>query len=198
MGGSGHTIGGSSAAARNVSSGNAQYGIDVWGTDNTVQGNYVGTDVTGTAAIANSDVGVYVTGANNNIGGVAAGAGNLIAFNVGPGLAVSGATGNAILGNAFHSNTAIGIDLDDDGVTTNDGGAPPDQDTGGNDLQNFPVISSAVTDTVATITIDGSLDSNTIDELPHRVLRQCGGRRQRLRRSRKLPRVHDCHDRRQR
>ena len=47
---------------------------------------------------------------------------------------------NAILGNAFHSNGSLGIDLNDDGVTSNDGG---DGDSGPNDLLNYPVLTAS-------------------------------------------------------
>jgi hypothetical protein len=159
VGGTSHTVGGTMAESPNISSGNTSYGIHVWATNSTVQGNYVGIDITGTAALGNSDIGVYVTGADNTIGGTAAGAGNLIAHNSGPGIAVSGATGTALLGNILHSNTALGIDLDENGVTVNDGGSPPDQDTGANNRQNFPVLTSAATNGVNAITVDGTLDS---------------------------------------
>src|SRR6266576_2040799 len=48
------TIGGSSAAARNVISGNTRNGVTLFiVTNSQVQGNYIGTDATGTVKIAN-------------------------------------------------------------------------------------------------------------------------------------------------
>lgn len=46
----------------------------------------------------------------------------------------------AILNNSIYGNHLLGIDLNNDGVTTND--PPPDADLGPNGLQNFPVISN--------------------------------------------------------
>ncbi len=46
----------------------------------------------------------------------------------------------AILNNSIYGNHLLGIDLNYDGVTTND--PPPDADLGPNGLQNFPVISN--------------------------------------------------------
>ena len=54
---------------------------------NTVEGNYIGTNAAGTAALGNgtglSDVpaGVFIGGSNNQVGGTAAGAGNVISGN---------------------------------------------------------------------------------------------------------------------
>jgi ELWxxDGT repeat protein len=61
--------------------------------------------------------------------------------------AYRGATHNQILGNTIHSNGGVGIDLGADGVTLNDLSLTPpapshDTDTGPNNLQNFPVLTS--------------------------------------------------------
>jgi CSLREA domain-containing protein len=143
----GNTIGGTTAAERNLISGNTGQGVRIDGasTDNNlISGNYIGTDAAGTAGIANASGGIAITNspANNTIGGAAAGAGNLIAYNTGDGVNIAAAagSGNAILGNSLHSNTGLGIDLLNDGVTANDAG---DGDAGPNDLMNFPVIYSA-------------------------------------------------------
>src|SRR5439155_6053054 len=95
---------------------------------------------------------------DNTVGGTAAGAGNRIAFNSGIGVdfpASATGTGNAILGNSIFSNGGPGIDFKDDGVTANDA---CDADTGPNNLQNFPVITS-VTAGVGSTTIQGTLNS---------------------------------------
>ena len=134
------------AAERNLISANAQHGVNLIdvGTDhNVVAGNFVGTDVTGTAPLGNGEHGVEIyDGAGPNQFGGSAALGNVIAFNTLAGVAGVDAdcTGNRIQANAIHSNGALGIDLGADGPTPND---PFDADTGPNDLQNFPVIYAA-------------------------------------------------------
>src|SRR5262249_30698600 len=65
-GASGNTIGGATAAARNIISGNQNIGIYGTGSSNLVEGNYIGTDVTGQYALGNSD-GVWLSqGASRN------------------------------------------------------------------------------------------------------------------------------------
>jgi parallel beta-helix repeat protein len=101
---SNNTVGGTTAAARNVISGNGFSGVYLWDVSgNAVQGNYIGTDVTGAQALANGGDGVTVSGNNNLIGGTASGAGNLIAGNSGSGVSISsgstGSTANLVQGN---------------------------------------------------------------------------------------------------
>ncbi len=153
-------IGGTTPAMRNVISGNDQDGVALGfaaGANNLVQGNFIGTDLNGTAALGNSGQGVRIdSGASgNSIGGTAAGAANIIAFNTGRGVFINQNTtiNNRVSSNAIFSNGTLGIDLNSDGgVTANDAGDP---DTGPNNLQNFPVL-NFVTSTGA---INGSLDS---------------------------------------
>ena len=96
--------------------------------------------------------------AGNIVGGTTEGADNKIAFNGRRGVSLlSGTgTGNAILTNSISTNTGLGIDLSPSGVTPNDSG---DGDTGANNLQNFPVLTSATTGS-GTITVGGTLDSS--------------------------------------
>ena len=63
-------IGGTSAAARNVISANGETGIFLSGASNVIQGNYIGTDASGTADLGN-DHGISGGSDQNNIGGVA-------------------------------------------------------------------------------------------------------------------------------
>ncbi len=82
-GASGLAVGGTTPEARNVISGNNQYGILLVGGGGTIQGNIIGLNVTGASDLGNGLSGVLITNfsAGNLIGGTAAGAGNLISGN---------------------------------------------------------------------------------------------------------------------
>ena len=82
------TIGGSSAGQGNVISGNLT-GIELDTPNNTVEGNLIGTNAAGSAALGNS-IGVLLDdSAGSTIGGTAAGAGNLISGNTTFGIEIS-------------------------------------------------------------------------------------------------------------
>jgi len=77
-------IGGTTAEARNVLSGNGSYGVELVDgvTGAVIEGNYIGTNATGTAALGNFTDGVRVAAASSDtIGGTAPGAGNVISGN---------------------------------------------------------------------------------------------------------------------
>jgi hypothetical protein len=164
--GSNNTIGGATRDKRNVISGNGGTGVRLYfGNGNRVQGNYIGTKQDGTSPLGNDTSGVaMVDAANNTIGGISGPEANVIAFNGGAGVVlkhlstgVAGTFGNAILRNSIFSNTGLGIDLNGDGRTAND---PGDADTGENNLQNFPVLTSAETPFFdSPTTIKGTLNS---------------------------------------
>ena len=164
-GASGNMIGGTNASAANVISGNRQYGVcikDVGTSNNSLLGNTIGADLTGSNALGNvvANVALLAGASGNFIGGTSTGAGNIIAFSgTGPGVAVSdsGTTNNAIRGNSIFGNAGLGIDLNNDGLTVNDGG---DVDAGPNGLQNFPVITNAYGLGTGTI-ITGRLNSTS-------------------------------------
>jgi hypothetical protein len=105
-------VGGDTASERNVISGNDGHGVSIswgWTTGNTISGNYIGTDASGTADLANDWDGVYISGgAHNNTVGL----GNVIAHNGDDGVVVSGSStiSNTITQNSIFSNT-LGIDL---------------------------------------------------------------------------------------
>ncbi len=128
----------------NVISGNTRNGVEIAGTHatgNIIEGDTIGTDLTGTVAIANA-TGVEIdTGASGNtIGGTTAGAGNTIADNTNDGVQVvgNGTTGNAIRGNSIFGNGVLGIELGTSGVPSTNilGGST----SGPNDQQNYPVL----------------------------------------------------------
>ena len=152
-------IGGTTPGLGNLISGNTGAGISLAGTlttDNSIVGNFIGTGAAGAGQLANSGSGININGATDTlIGGPTAGAANTIAFNGGSGVNVAAGTGNRISGNAITGNGLIGINLGPGGVTPNDAG---DADLGANNLQNFPVLTSAV-DNGATITVQGTLNS---------------------------------------
>ena len=159
----GTEIGGTGTGQGNIISGNGEGGVVIDGngkvttTNNIVAGNLIGVDVTGSGDLGNATNGVEIFGSasGNLIGGESVGAGNVIAFNSLNGVNVASGATNAIVRNSIHSNTLLGIDLGTAGVTANDSG---DGDGGANNLQNFPVLTSAVT-TGSQITITGTLNS---------------------------------------
>jgi titin len=120
---SNNTIGGSVAGAGNLISGNLVAGIQFFAASggNLVQGNYVGTDASGTQPLGNTYAGVAISGAHDNtVGGPAAGAANLISGNIGNGVRVetSGTTGNLIQGNLVGTDVTgtIALGNGSDGV----------------------------------------------------------------------------------
>ena len=164
----GNTIGGTAAEARNLISGNDAGGVTIQGgtlgvgdpEGNVVWGNFIGTDVTGANALGNTGNGVVVRlGANNtSIGGTTAGAGNVISGNGSDGVSVESVTSSAFLSNSIFSNGGLGIDLGNDGITSNDVG---DGDTGPNNLQNFPIITTAEIDASGDLSVQYHVDSAT-------------------------------------
>ena len=208
-------VGGTTAGARNIISGNDQDGLAV--TTVSVLGNYIGTDVTGTARLGNGGNGVTInnaSGIQGNVISANAGAGvkttifgfqtgiqgnligtdvtgtlnlgngldgvwltdftqfavigkffdtpepvmpNVIAFNQRDGVRIEGPNclHNVINYNSIFANGGLGINLNADGVTRNDS---DDSDSGTNGLQNFPVLTSAVSNG-STTKIQGTLKS---------------------------------------
>jgi CSLREA domain-containing protein len=175
LGGTGATLGGTTAAARNVISGNGT-GVLVVGDANVVRGNYVGLAADGATPLPNTGDGVLFRGAlfsglvvdvatGNRVGGTAAGEANVIAFNGGDGVSLNGDArlsmefhhDNVVRGNSIYSNALQGIDLAraPAGVEENDAG---DADDGPNGLQNHPLLDSYAPSGGGTL-VSGSLDS---------------------------------------
>ncbi len=98
---SGNLIGGTTAQSRNIISGNGNNGIGVGGSSyNQIEGNYIGTDVTGTLNRGNDANGVQVTaGSGNVVGGFL---GNVISGNHIDGVFLNGnAMGTSVNGNTI-------------------------------------------------------------------------------------------------
>jgi uncharacterized repeat protein (TIGR01451 family) len=162
---SGNLVGGTTAAARNLLSGNRN-GVQIFGvgTGNQVRGNSIGTNASGTFSLGNSQNGVLVLGASSSVIGEAGSASsNTISFNGAAGVAVQSGTNNSIQSNSIVFNGGLGIDLGATGVNANDTG---DGDGGANNLQNYPVITSASPSGPGT-TVVGTLNSaaNTLFRL---------------------------------
>jgi hypothetical protein len=149
-----HLIGGPTAAARNVISGNTDTGID--GSTMRVQGNFIGTQADGVSPLGNGNIGVNIW-ENSDVGGPGSAA-NVIAHSPeGITLVSTADSGNTLSRNRIFGIADLGIDLayDGSGITPND---QLDADNGPNDLQNFPLLVKAVTRTKGTA-IQGALAS---------------------------------------
>jgi hypothetical protein len=144
-------IGTGEPGAGNVITGNG-VGIQADIGENTIiRGNIIGPYADGSPSFGNG-IGIKGAGFSMTVGGLAAGQGNVIAFNR-TGVEVAGYTG--ILSNLFYGNSFIDIDLAGDGPTANDVG---DQDSGPNNLQNFPIIVSGGRNPGETV-VSGGLNS---------------------------------------
>jgi hypothetical protein len=104
-------IGGIGSLARNVVSGNISGGVSIIGpvaAGNSLRGNFIGTNASGTAAVPNNGGGIRIEQAPNNaIGSDLVGAGNLVSGNGNAGVTITGlgAQGNTVQGNK------IGVDV---------------------------------------------------------------------------------------
>jgi hypothetical protein len=103
-------IGGTGNGAGNLISGNVTFGVEIdGGSSHTIQGNRIGTDLAGEAAVANEGQGVFVGfGAYAcTIGGSEDGAGNVISGNGQAGIWIQNenTTGNRVLGNRIGTDS---------------------------------------------------------------------------------------------
>src|SRR5207245_8386253 len=106
LGGPSNTVGGTASGAGNLISDNGHpgnSGVIVYGSGafgNVIQGNYVGTNAAGSAALGNGYDGITVYAPSTTVGGTAPGAGNLLSGNGNHGADIlpSGFTGNVIQG----------------------------------------------------------------------------------------------------
>ncbi len=123
---SGNRIGGTTAAERNIDSGNTGMGVQLLGvmnsdgtcrapTNNVVEGNYIGVNANGArpGAYGNLAEGlsIDICGQNNLIGGTSAGAGNVISGNNDDGMQIDGLNGPAqgVCNNTIQGNY-VGVD----------------------------------------------------------------------------------------
>ncbi len=130
-------IGGVVPSSRNLVSGNSENGITTSDADNfnVIQGNFVGTSVTGVSSLGNGQNGIYLwnSSSNNLIGGTTAGAANTISGNSAHGIRLEDfANDNQILGNLIGTdstgtlvvaNAGSGIMINADAVRNEIGGA---------------------------------------------------------------------------
>lgn len=135
-GSTGNSIGGDEPGQGNIISGNV-YGMFISGcTANFVEGNYIGTDVTGSIAIGNLWAGIYFYdgGNSNTVGGTSSGQGNLISGNSHYGIRIEKSTGNILEGNLIGTtisgesdlgNGSDGIYILDDSHSNTIGGTDP-------------------------------------------------------------------------
>jgi hypothetical protein len=167
----GSTIGGTGPGEGNVIGG-FDYGIFLDSSAAPLHGNFIGTDTTGTKNFGNRIVGIYQSSFSQEIGGTGPGEGNVVAFNGWVGILVTdAATQNPIRGNRIFNNgsggvgangMALAIDLsfnsNPQGQNGNDLGDADSAGNWGNDMQNFPLITSAVPEGGGTRVI-GTLNS---------------------------------------
>jgi parallel beta-helix repeat protein len=132
-----NTIGGDTAAERNVISANRKNGVRLKGSSsNEILGNYIGTNSTGSADFGNGHNGIMLTsGSNTNLIGVAAA--NLISGNDNDGVHIkSNSNSNTVAGN-FVGTNATGT-----AALGNSGDGVEVRKSSGNVLGNTDAVSS--------------------------------------------------------
>src|SRR5262249_37616729 len=129
VGATNNTVGGTTAAARNLISGNAVNGVEInasTATNNVVEGNYIGTNAAGAAALGNAGAGVLIQGGatGNTVGGTTPGAGNLVSANGTFGIDVrdTGTSGNLVAGNFIGTDVTGTAKLGNDSSGAKGGG----------------------------------------------------------------------------
>lgn len=114
----GNWVGGTTAAERNVISGNRHGGVNIASPgvmDNVVTGNYVGTDTTGSTALPNAGHGVTLgdSAEHNQVGGPPPGERNVISGNGENGVTIEspGTMHNTVLGNYIGTDASGTVGL---------------------------------------------------------------------------------------
>ncbi len=117
--GEGISVGGVSSESRNVISGNGGNGITNQSTNSiTIRGNYIGTNATGTVALANTGFGIETEAMQVTIGGITSGASNVISGNLAGGILagkpvtiLGNLIGTAVDGTSPLGNAGNGIEI---------------------------------------------------------------------------------------
>ena len=134
--------------------GNTQDGVRISASGNRVQGNFIGFTWVGEASVVqlgNDGHGIRVSASETQISN------NTIANSGGDGVFVAAETDRvSIRSTRTRFNAGLGIDLEPDGVTPNDGVG--DADIGPNGLQNFPELEDVTFDG-SSVTVQGTLRS---------------------------------------
>ncbi len=145
---------------RNVISNNNGDGINIvaGSNNNHVEGNFIGTDSTGTVKVPNGKYGVHVLGSSNTIGGSSSvtagnltGAGNLVSGNTQGGVILQGGSGNEVQGNF------VGTDVTGTSAIPNN---PTGRNKNNNYLDGIDVIdgsSGAIIGGVSVLDANGNL-----------------------------------------
>jgi len=166
-------IGGADPDLRNIISGNgvagSQFGqgiylasapIDPLTANNTIQGNYIGVDLSGNQPAGNYRQGILIgSGAQNNfVGGIAPGAGNVIAYNGLGGLRIDSG-GNQVAGNLIgvgaNGVTQLGNQLNGVRVGGNNNTIGPDNMIAYNQQSGIMLSGGA------TLVLSNTLSANT-------------------------------------
>ena len=107
------TIGGTETLARNYISGNASAGIISMESGPVIIGNYIGTNITGTAAVPNASSGIVINANAFRIGGTLPEERNYISGNTGDGISISTSSNpsNLVAGNVIGLSPASLIAL---------------------------------------------------------------------------------------
>ncbi len=170
-GASNNAIGGTTAADRNVISGNSNYNIAIYNTAsynadaNVIQGNYIGTNASGLSVASGTPTpyGIYIGGGDGT------GAGNLVSGHSSEGIMLTGTSVNTqVFGNLIGANsngtsalpnTGEGIRIIDSGVTAVIGSVT----TPGNNLISGNGDGILIQNTTSGVTVFGNKIGTNLD-----------------------------------
>lgn len=176
LGAARNTIGGDTDLLANTIVASTQEGVSILDRtrENTFLRNFIGVLPPGFGArpgqlrAESPDIGAYGNGSHgillsngaqqNTLGGANPNFGLVISGNGGSGifLASTAGSGNRFGANSISGNTGVGIDLGENGFTPND---PADADTGPNNLQNYPTITSVAVNAGGDLIVSFQVDS---------------------------------------